>query len=152
MSELSLPHLGRLSLDEPLEFRGLLIIVRSVFGDILNIVDGGEKIDVGTSVKGTPYDFSRLFDEHCEDIYLIGQNLRALLSDPGVFARLHSLLRKNEAQFYLRVKNHRPGSSWQLIRDESVYLGAFGAASLSSESRLKTRLSILKYCLVQARV
>jgi hypothetical protein len=73
----------------------LLIVIRSIFGDILNLIERDGKIETGTSVSGTRYDFFRIFDRRCSEIYLIGQNLRTLLDRPCTLTHLTKMLKAN---------------------------------------------------------
>jgi len=74
----------------------LFIVVRSIFGDLQSLVGPKTTIEIGTSIKDSHYDFFKLFDHKCRDIFIIGQNLRTLLSNSGVWDHLQNLVSANE--------------------------------------------------------
>ena len=57
---------------------------------------GEALLEAGTSISNSSYSLPKLFDSRSQEIYLIGQNLRTVLSDPKVLPHLSKLLSKNK--------------------------------------------------------
>lgn len=72
----------------------LLILVKSVIGDLYNILWSERKITCGLGQIGTKYDFPKLFDKYCEEVIVVAQNMHTLLSRSDYFPKIIELLKQ----------------------------------------------------------
>lgn len=74
----------------------IFILLRSVFGDLHNVLDIDPKIPVGTGIEASSkYGFRNFADGATDELFIIGQNIRTLLSDRENLEHVAKLLRKN---------------------------------------------------------
>lgn len=57
---------------------------------------GETLLEAGTAISRSSYDVSRFFDSRSREVYVIGQNLRTILSNPKALPHLRNLILKNK--------------------------------------------------------
>jgi hypothetical protein len=86
-------------------------VIRHLYKEIIErpALIGEALLEAGTSISNSSYDLPAFFDPFSKEIYLIGQNLRSVLSDPRVLPHFHKLVSKNR-KLELRIIISPPGS------------------------------------------
>jgi hypothetical protein len=95
-------------------------IIRHLYKEITErpALIGEALLEAGTSISDSSYDLPRFFDSSSREIYVIGQNLRSVLSDSRVLPHFHKLLSKNR-KLELRMIISSPGSIDHVHQDAS---------------------------------
>lgn len=73
----------------------LFILFKNALGDIDHLISQRGKVVTFLGSVNNPYPWSKLFDNEVDEIYIIGQNLRTILSDQKFKRRIVDLIKKN---------------------------------------------------------
>lgn len=74
----------------------LLVVLQSVGNGLYGLIWPEKRIESNLGVSGSRYSFEHLLDDKSEEIFIIGQNLRTLMSTTGFKERIKQLLQKNK--------------------------------------------------------
>jgi len=73
-----------------------IIVLQSVGNALYGVLWPEKRIVSDLGVSGSRYSFEHLLDEKSHEIFIIGQNLRTLMSTQGFKARIKMLIQKNK--------------------------------------------------------
>jgi hypothetical protein len=85
----------------------LIILIKQLFSDIYNIFYGANNIFCGTGQYGTKYDLINFIKSDTKQLYVIGQNIRTLLSNEDLKQKLKKFIEKNGTELTIILSPYK---------------------------------------------
>lgn len=73
----------------------IVVVVRSIVREVMEILSSEKRISCGSGIASTEYDFRALLARDPREIFVVAQNMRTILSDPGNLRAMKEWLSKN---------------------------------------------------------